>query len=46
MEVTAQQGSSGDVQHFADRIFAERGIRYGRVAMIASRPRWAFSFYF
>jgi hypothetical protein len=34
MEVTALKGSSGDVQHFADRIIAERGVRYGRVAMI------------
>jgi CopG family nickel-responsive transcriptional regulator len=32
MEVTALKGSSGDVQHFADRIIAERGVRYGRVA--------------
>jgi CopG family nickel-responsive transcriptional regulator len=34
MEVTALKGSGGDLQHFADRIFAERGVRYGRVAMI------------
>jgi len=26
MEVTALKGSSGDVQHFADRIIAERGV--------------------
>jgi hypothetical protein len=37
MEVTALKGSSGDVQHFADRIIAERGVRYGRVAMIPKR---------
>jgi len=37
MEVTAVKGSSGDVQHFADRIIAERGVRYGRVAMIPKR---------
>jgi hypothetical protein len=24
------KGSGGDVQHFADRFFAERGVRYGR----------------
>jgi hypothetical protein len=34
MEVTALKGSSGDVQHFADRIIAGRGVRYGRVAMV------------
>jgi hypothetical protein len=34
MEVTALKESSGDVQHFAHRICAERGVRYGRVAMI------------
>ena len=28
MEVTALGGASGDVQHFADRIFAERGVRF------------------
>jgi hypothetical protein len=32
MEVTALKGSSGDM-HFADRIIAERGVRYGRMAM-------------
>jgi hypothetical protein len=32
MEVTPQQRSSGDVQHFADRFFAERGVRLGRLA--------------
>jgi CopG family nickel-responsive transcriptional regulator len=34
MEVTALKGASGDVQHFADHIIAERGVRYGRVVMI------------
>src|SRR5260370_21751823 len=34
MEVTALKGPSGDVQHFADHIIAERGVRYGRVVMI------------
>ena len=34
MEVTALKGSSGDVQHFADRIIAGHGVRYGRVAMV------------
>jgi len=34
MEVTALKGSRGDVQHLADHIIAERGVRYGRVVMI------------
>jgi CopG family nickel-responsive transcriptional regulator len=39
MEVTALKGSGGDVQHFADRIIAERGVRYGRVAMIRTSAK-------
>ena len=39
MEVTALNGSSGDLQHFADRIIAERGVRYGRVAMIPTSAK-------
>ena len=39
MEVTALKGSGGDVQHFADRIIAERGVRYGRVAMIPTSAK-------
>src|SRR6266576_6205907 len=39
MEVTALKGSSGDLQHLADRIFAERGVRYGRVAMIPTSAK-------
>ncbi|MCP3464720.1 hypothetical protein NLN62_31360 [Bradyrhizobium sp. CCGUVB23] len=35
--MTHQQGSSGYVQQFADRIFAERGVRLGRAAMIQPR---------
>jgi NikR C terminal nickel binding domain len=47
MEVTALLGSRGDLQHFADRIFAERGDCFGRVAMIpasakAQRPPKAY----
>ncbi len=45
MEVTALKGAAGDVQHFADHIIAERGVRYGRVVMIptsdAKKPRAA-----
>jgi hypothetical protein len=35
MEVTALK----DAQHFADRIFAERGVRYGRVALIPTSAK-------
>jgi CopG family nickel-responsive transcriptional regulator len=38
MEVTALKGSSAEVQHFADHIIAERGVRYGRVVMIPTKP--------
>ena len=34
MEVTALRGPGADVQHFADHIIAERGVKYGRVVMI------------
>jgi CopG family nickel-responsive transcriptional regulator len=34
MEVTALRGSGTAVQHFADHIIAERGVKYGRVVMI------------
>ena len=34
MEVTALKGTGADVQHFADHIIAERGVRYGRLVMI------------
>jgi CopG family transcriptional regulator, nickel-responsive regulator len=34
MEVTALKGSTGEVQHFADHIIAERGVRYGQVVVI------------
>jgi CopG family nickel-responsive transcriptional regulator len=34
MEVTALKGASGEVQHFAEHIIAERGVRYGRLVMI------------
>jgi CopG family transcriptional regulator, nickel-responsive regulator len=36
VEVAALKGSSGDAQHFADCIIAQRGIRYGRVAMLST----------
>ncbi|MGC2813623.1 MAG: nickel-responsive transcriptional regulator NikR [Bradyrhizobium sp.] len=34
MEVTALKGSGAEVQHLADHIIAERGVRYGRLVMI------------
>jgi CopG family nickel-responsive transcriptional regulator len=34
MEVTALRGAGAEVQHFADHIIAERGVKYGRVVMI------------
>jgi len=34
MEVTALRGSGTEVQHFADHIIAERGVKYGRVVMM------------
>jgi len=37
MEVTALKGRSIDVQHLADHVIAERGVRYGRVVMIPTQ---------
>lgn len=34
MEVTALRGPGREVQHFADHIIAERGVKYGRVVMM------------
>ncbi len=34
MEVTALRGAGSEVQHFADHIIAERGVKYGRVVMM------------
>jgi CopG family nickel-responsive transcriptional regulator len=34
MEVTALRGTGAEVQHFADHIIAERGVRYGRLVMM------------
>jgi CopG family nickel-responsive transcriptional regulator len=38
MEVTVLKGSASEVQHFADHIIAERGVRHGRVVMIPAEP--------
>jgi hypothetical protein len=37
MEVTALD--QAETQHFADRIIAERGVRYGRVARIPTSAK-------
>lgn len=34
LEITALGGQSREVQHFADHIIAERGVRHGRLVMI------------
>ncbi|MBI3701346.1 MAG: nickel-responsive transcriptional regulator NikR [Afipia sp.] len=34
LEVTALKGSRDDIQHFADHVIAERGVRYGRTVII------------
>jgi CopG family transcriptional regulator, nickel-responsive regulator len=38
MEVTVLKGGAHDVQHLADHIIAERGVRHGRVVMIPAEP--------
>ena len=42
LEVTVLRGKSGEVQHFAEHVIAERGVRHGRVVMMpaeGARPR-------
>jgi CopG family nickel-responsive transcriptional regulator len=34
MELTALRGTAREVQHFADHVIAERGVRHGRVVMM------------
>jgi CopG family nickel-responsive transcriptional regulator len=34
MKVAALKGTGAELQHFADHIIAERGVRYGRMVMI------------
>ena len=34
MEVTTFRGSGSEIQHFADHIIAERGVKYGRLVLI------------
>ena len=42
MELTALRGSGAEVQHIADHIIAERGVKYGRVVMIPTAPVKAY----
>jgi hypothetical protein len=39
MEVAAHKGLGGDAQHFVVRIFAKRGVRYRRVAVIPTSAK-------
>lgn len=39
LEVTAMKGSRDEIQHFADHVIAERGVRYGRVVMIPAHGK-------
>ncbi len=41
LEVTALKGSRNEIQHFADHVIAERGVRYGRVIMIPTQAESA-----
>jgi len=34
MEVTAVKGPRGELQHYADHIIAERGVRYGQLLLV------------
>src|ERR1700676_3809004 len=38
MEVTVLKGAAAEVQHLADHIIAERGVRHGRIVMIPAEP--------
>ena len=38
MEVTVLKGKAREVQHFAEHIIAERGVRHGRLVMIPAEP--------
>jgi CopG family nickel-responsive transcriptional regulator len=38
LEVTILDGKAGELQHFAEHIFAERGVHYGRLVTIPAEP--------
>jgi CopG family nickel-responsive transcriptional regulator len=41
LEVTVLRGRSAEVKAFADRVIAERGVRYGRVVIMPIEPHSA-----
>ena len=41
MELTALRGAGAEVQHLADHIIAERGVKYGRVVIIPTGDKKA-----
>jgi CopG family nickel-responsive transcriptional regulator len=41
MEVTALRGAAKEVQHFANHIIAERGVKYGRLVMMPTAGKSA-----
>jgi CopG family nickel-responsive transcriptional regulator len=38
LEVTAMRGPNAEVRHFAEHVIAERGVRYGKVVTIPTKP--------
>jgi len=38
MEVTVLKGKTGAVQHFADHVIAERGVRHGKIVRMPFEP--------
>ena len=40
MEVTVLRGAVQDVQHFADHVIAERGVRHGRLVLVPVEQRF------
>lgn len=38
LEVTVLRGKSAKVQHFAEHVIAERGVRHGKLAMLPREP--------
>ena len=41
MEVTALRGTGKEVQHFANHIISERGVKYGRLVMMPTAAKSA-----
>jgi CopG family nickel-responsive transcriptional regulator len=37
MEVTVLKGKTGAVQHFAEHVIAERGVRHGRIVLMPTQ---------